>query len=124
MLTPNHSKQLAELATAMYSVNVTQRQIVNMILTNFKCTTKLYDDSQKGYLIKGVVTSFNKFPLKMDFYAPVNSVERQLFVKKPTNDEDTADLQFECSLSAHGKMVSSNYLTISSAKLKELGLED
>jgi hypothetical protein len=122
-LTSHHRQLLAAVATEVHNVNVTQRQIAYLPLTTFECTTMLRDDTDKPHLLKGTINSFRPFPHIMEFYAPENSIERRLFTKA-LEDDDNADLQFQCHLSAMGKLVATNTLTITGARLQQLGLEE
>jgi len=123
MLSPAHSKLLATIASRKYNVSVEGDQIVHLVLSSFECSLLLHDDADNTYLLKGQVTTFCNFPLRMDFKAPRNSVERKLFHEQFTESQNENDLHLVCSMASKGKHVKTNTLTITSHEIEQLGLE-
>lgn len=123
MMTDSHRLHLAKTATTKYQVNISDAQVVNLILSSFKCSLLLFDETGKKYLLDGKVTDFRHFPLRMDFYAPLKSHERKLFLDFMYESE--ADLEFDCSMeSSGGKLMKTNTLVINADQLQQIGLEE
>ena len=121
MLTSTHRSVLASTARTKYRVEVTENQIVNLILSKFECFLVMFDDVGNKYLLKGKVSDFRHFPLRMNFYAPPRSTERKLFHEML---EDPSDLEFMCNFASTGKLAKTNTLTISAQQQQLLGLRE
>jgi len=124
MLTPTHRTQLAKKATDKYGIRVNESQILHLVLSSFKCSHIFRDEYNKAYLVQGKVTNFQSFPLRMDFRAPENSMERRLFMDELGESENNADLRFECSLASSGKLMKTNTLKITADQMQVLGMEE
>lgn len=123
MMTQEQRRALVGAARSKHEVNISDNQIVHLVLSKFVCTLLLYDEAGDKFLITGNVSDFRYFPLRMDFEAPEKSIERKLFsqfIKQPA-----LDLHFDCRIeSSGGKLVKSNTLSINSAKMQQIGLEE
>jgi hypothetical protein len=97
MLTLEHKKTLAQSIKDIYNIDVGLYQIENLILSSFVCYIPLHDKQDKVN-IKGEVSSFEKFPLRIDFEAPIESKEINLFNK--SLEESTDNIQLKCELSS------------------------
>jgi hypothetical protein len=76
------------------------------------------------YLLKGTVTDFNNFPLRIDFHAPDGSVERYLFEEILQKSDGLEDVNFLCELASSGERAMTNTLTISGDQQQMIGLEE
>lgn len=124
MMTASQRKALATTARTKYRVEISENQVVNLILSRFQCTLLLYDDVGGKYILNGKVSDFRNFPLRMDFVAPRRSHERQLFTESMEGGESTADLQFDCKMESSGKLMRTNTLMISADQQLQIGLEE
>lgn len=123
MKTDAMGRALAAAARNKYKVNISDNQVVNLILSQFECSTILYDDAGDKYVLKGRVTDFRNFPLRMNFVAPIRSHERRLFEQELK--ASVVDLEFDCDIkSSGGKVIKTNTLTISANQLQQIGLEE
>lgn len=114
---------LAAAARSKYKVNISDYQVVHLILSQFECSTILYDDGGYKNILKGKVTDFRNFPLRMDFVAPLGSHDRRLF--EEALKESVADFQFHCTMESSGaKLIKTNTLTINADQLQQIGLEE
>ena len=118
MLTPAHRTVLAGAAQTKYHVEVNESQIVNLILQRFECVLGMYDENGDRFLLKGKVSDFRQFPLRMDFLAPPRSKERKLFV-----ETDSSDLNFMCKMTSAGKLMSTRTLFITGQQQQIIGIE-
>ena len=73
MLTEVDRHRLALRASSRYNVNVSDEQIINLMLSTFTCSLRI---SSENY--KGAVTRFSDNPLQMHFSAPENSNNRRV----------------------------------------------
>ena len=122
MLSPVHRNVLAEVAKQKYRVDVTGDQIFHIILSKFECSRKMYDRTTGGkYLMKGEVSRFRHFPLRMDFEAPPGSTERKLVGKELDGGRSR---KYNCRVFTHGKLVKTNRLTITSYQQQLIGLDE
>ena len=123
MLTAAERSPLAVTANDKYrGVDVSDKQIVNLILSRFVCSLTLYDNTGNEYLITGRVTDFRHFPLRIDFEAPRDGIEWKLF--NGFKDDDEADLHFTCRVASCGKIMRTNTLTIGLEQVEVIGLVD
>ena len=81
MLTDKQRKVLAETVNYKNNIDVDSNQFENIILTNLTCDIVLYDNKTKVRL-SGEVSTFNKFPLRLNFDYPTETKERELFKKR------------------------------------------
>lgn len=124
MLTREDQVMLAKRATKKYGSKIEPEQIVNAILAVFQCTLNLVEPfTNEKYLLKGTVSKFTSFPLRMDFYAPVGSVERELF-EELLADTNFLDSNFECKIAADVKDHAVKSLSLGYDKQQEIGLYD
>ena len=121
MLTPAHRRVLSTTASTKYQVKVEDSQIVNLILSKFECSLRLYDDIGNKYLLKGSVFDFRHFPLRINFEASPRSMERKLFLQML---QDGSDLDFMCNMASTGKLMKTNTLTITSQQQRMIGIEE
>lgn len=125
MMTLEQQKVLASAARQKYQIEISDDQIVNMILLKFQCTFTLHDEAGSKYLLLGRVSNFRQFPLRMDFDAPRKSVERMVFFKFITDAGGQPDLHFDCHIEAGGgNVIKTNTLTITSDQQEQLGFEE
>ena len=121
MLSPEQKQVLAAAAYTKYHLKVEDNQIFNLVLSKFECSRKLYDKTGNTFLLKGEVSDFHHFPLRMDFETPPGSTERRLFeieLKKESYHK------FNCRLLSHGKVVKTKTLTITPYQQQLIGLEE
>ena len=105
MLTPAQRVLLADTANDKYhGVKVSEKQIVNLILSKFECSLQLFDEAENKYLITGKVTDFLNFPLRVDFKAPRGSIERKLFLEHlgGVDSDEVPDMHFICRMASRG----------------------
>ena len=121
MLTPDQRKELAVTAKNKYRLDVTEKQILNLILSKFECSLTMFDEAGNKYLWIGNVHEFREFPLRMDFLARPRSIERKLFEELL---RDSSDLRFMCNMASHGRLMKTNTLTITSEQQQLLGIEE
>ena len=124
MMNDDQRHILATAARSKYRLSVADNQIVNLVLSSFECSLKLYDSVGKKHLIKGSVSTFRHFPLRIDFEAPINSAERLLFEQIVGVNESLVDLKFNCEMSSTGKVIKTNTLIITSEQQQQIGLEE
>lgn len=103
--------------------DVTESQVVHLMLSSLRCSLVLYDDAGNRYLIGGRVSDFSSYPLRLDFVAPAHSSERALF-RALTIDKSDTELQFDCRMESSGKLMKTNTLTITGDQQQTLGLEE
>ena len=121
MLTPDQRRELASTAKTKYRLEITEKQILNLILSKFECSLAMFDETGNKYLLVGNVHEFREFPLRMDFLARPRSIERKLFDELLS---DSSDLRFLCSMASHGKLMKTNSLTITSEQQQLIGIEE
>lgn len=107
MLTQEHRTLLQQLIREKYHINVTSRQIINLIPAKFDCSISFYDDGTK-YLINGRVLQLNKTPLRIDFNAPLKTKERAAFEKRVKSFGKELDLNIVCEIASKSKKVKLN----------------
>jgi len=103
MLTTGQRKLLAARATRKYMVNVSYKQILNVVLSKFDCRIDLYDETDKKLSVLGRVTDLRGFPLRMDISTPEHSPERKLLSSELS--ASTIDLSLSCVMETAGKDV-------------------
>ena len=121
MLTPDQRSELASTAKNKYRLDVAEKQILNLILSNFECSLVMFDETGEKHLLTGNVHEFREFPLRMDFLARPRSIERKLFDELLS---DSSDLRFVCNMASHGKLMKTNTLTITSEQQQLIGIEE
>ena len=123
MLTPEHRQLLAKTATSKYGLEIKPSQIAHLVLDKFECNMFLNKGADR-YLIHGEVVDFRAYPLRMDFFAPEGSPEREALQFRLNNNSKNKNdnLQFDCQLGSVGKAVLVNTLSISSSQFQELGI--
>jgi hypothetical protein len=125
MLTVDQRYRLAAAANDKYrGLDVGEQQIADLILSRFECSVNYNQEYEReSHVLRGIVTDFTTFPLRMDFEAPLGSVQRD-FALKLANEWREADLQFACQMASRDKTTRSNTLTIGVRQLEEIGLVD
>lgn len=99
MLNDDHVELLTETAKKIYKIDIKQSQIINLILSKFECLIRLYT-KYTSTLIKGKVTQFRVFPLRLDFFAPLGTTERQIFIDRIS--EEKLNIALECEIGSQG----------------------
>jgi hypothetical protein len=122
MLTEQQRKLLRHEVEYKHSIKISIQQIVNLPLTKFTCAMTIYEHGN-GYPITGAVTNFHNFPLRLDFQAPVNTPERQLF-EQITNTDDFFDLPVHCEIASEGDVERQNTFTLTTSQLNDMNLID
>lgn len=125
MLTEQQRLTLLQSIKNKYQIDVSIDQIVNLGLSRFQCNLNLFSNNIKMVLI-GEVTEFQTFPLRMNFWAPVNSKERLAFQKRllETESEEYADLILGCEIASNGKEMKTSRLTLSPNLLNRLDIPE
>jgi len=123
MLTNAHSELLAKAASKKYNVSVSAEQIVHLPLSTFECVITLNDAKNRvSHQLKGNVTEFETFPLRMDFSsASFDSIE---YLQELQYSKEEHGLHFKCLMKTRGKLKKTNTLQITAHQLEELRLED
>ena len=121
MLTPEQRNLLAETATSKYGLAIKSSQIAHLVLDTFKCNVFISRGIER-FLIRGEVVDFRSYPLRMDFYAPEGSREREALKLRLGTKGKKVDLQFVCELASVGRVVRVNTLSISNSQIQELGI--
>lgn len=124
MMTEEQRQMLVATVQAKYGVDITENQIVNLILASFQCTLTMYDEFGNAFLLTGVVSDFNAFPLRMDFGARPSSEEYKLFSELINDEDNLEDLPFNCTVQSTGKITQTNTLTISSDQQQLIGFDE
>ena len=119
MLTEEQRIILSKTASAKYQLNINSAQIAHLILDNFECNFGAGKN-----LIKGKVEDFRKFPLRMDFDAPVGNTEREALKLQLQQGSKSVDLKFSCKLSTVSNIVKINTLSISNTQFQELEIKE
>jgi hypothetical protein len=126
MLTPEQRNLLAQTATSKYGLEIKPSQIAHLVLDKFECKMFINKGADR-FLIHGEVVDFRAYPLRMDFFAPEGSSEREALQLRLGNQKSKAkinDLQFICELASVGRIVRVNTLSISSSQFQELGITE
>jgi hypothetical protein len=125
MLTKIQRQILLKTIKNKYQVDISIDQLVNLVLSRFQCKLNLFSSGIKMMLI-GEVTEFQTFPLRMNFWAPINSKERLAFQQRLLeNDlEEHADLHLGCEIASRGKELKTNKLIISVNQLNQLDVTE
>ena len=98
LLTHEQKKLLANKATVIYNLKIDSEQVINMPLTSFQCYIYLNDGENETNLL-GEVKLFSKFPLRIDFKAPLGSREIEMLNKTLASTAD--DVEFECEIKSN-----------------------
>jgi hypothetical protein len=124
-LTESQRELLAGVANFKYlknCLNVSKNQIFSLPLSKFECSIILFEGKNK-LLVNGKVTTFKEQPLRLDFWAPVNTKERRIFIER-LNTPRKIDLRLECEIGSQGKEVKINTFSISTSVLNQLEIVD
>ena len=112
---------MAGTASKKTGLSIPPTQIAHLILSEFKCATTLRDSNGNNLILQGSVTDMRSHPLRIDFYAPEGTAERELFKEKSAKEKD---MMFECQMSTMGKFKKQNVLRIYSHQMQSLGVAD
>ena len=125
MLTIQQRQTILQSIANKYKINVSIDQVVNLGLSRFQCNLNLFSNGIKMVLI-GEVTEFQTFPLRMNFWAPINSKERLAFQQRLSDSEteEFADLILGCEIASYGKEMKTNKLSISPNLLNRLDIAE
>ncbi len=119
MLTPQQKESLSKSASKQYHMDIEPDQIAHLTLDSFECN--LYFGGKTDF-INGKVDNFGTFPLRMDFYAPKGSKEREIL--KTYLQHHSQDLKFKCKLSSVSQTVTVNSLAISNSEYEQMGIRE
>jgi hypothetical protein len=126
MLTAEQRHLLATTANSKYrGINVSDEQVANLILSQFSCALN-YDGVDADYdshVISGLVGDFSSYPLRIDFQAPLGSVQRSLAAEL-MGDDKRANLQFTCHMASRDTVSKSITLTIDAQRSEDIGIID
>ena len=71
------------------------------------------------------MTDFRTFPLRVDFLAQRDGIERKLFMEQFDGlNDDVIDLNFICQMASSGRLVRTNIPTIDLKQLEQIGIVD
>lgn len=106
MLTRRQQELLANEIKSKYKMEVRPEQIIDLPLNKFECLSRLTSSNGKEFIIKGKVNHFDRFPLKLDFWSPENTVERVYFeeILNRTNIEDR-EIDLKCEIASHARNI-------------------
>ena len=106
MLTTEQKKLLAQEVKRKYKIDIELNQIDNLILSSFTCKIHVHNNTDQSE-INGSVKSFRRFPLRIDFIAPIGiSKEIEWFNQSLPDGES---IQLDCVISTKNKEFSSEF---------------
>ena len=85
MLTDEHKELFVQEVKKIHDVEVEPKQIEHLILSEFICEFDFYDENGEKSLVRGEVSSFKTYPLRLQFNYPdtlKNKTEFNEFVSK------------------------------------------
>jgi hypothetical protein len=78
MLNNQHRKQFVDEVEKKYKIKVGLNQIENLIISSFICELIIFD-GESGVKIRGKVSDFKNFPLRLNFEYSLRDKERKVF---------------------------------------------
>ena len=98
MLTDRHRQLFVQTIKEEYEIDVQPKQIENIILTKFVCDLALNHENEDKSILRGEVSSFQKYPLELHFEYQKEQKDRNIFMKHYSEIEKYP-LIFKCELS-------------------------
>jgi hypothetical protein len=103
MLTKHQAKLISQNIQSKYKIKINPDQIHNIPLASFKCESKLVNSKTDVYSFKGKVNNFERYPLKIEFWAPIYTKER-LFIENKLKKVDKKEINLTCKLASRKKL--------------------